>query len=108
MGSPGGGIVPRVVRRYVLTVAWALAGYMLAVMVSFTVVSMAFGSATNVSPNRVARDRWAFIAAVIGLVGGGILGWWRNGTAARAPVEAGRQAESSPDTDRRGRSSGDD
>lgn len=66
-------------RRVGWTLLSAVIGYVLAIVVTFVVLSVAYESRVNRLAVRPDRDRWAFLGALAGLVVGGVAGWWWSG-----------------------------
>ena len=77
-------------RRVGWTLLSAVIGYVLAIVVTFVVLSVVYESRVNRLAVRPDRDRWAFLGALAGLVIGGIAGWWWSG---RHPAD---EAEGEP------------
>ncbi|MEZ5142034.1 MAG: hypothetical protein R2726_05870 [Acidimicrobiales bacterium] len=71
-------------RRVGWTLLYAVIGYLLAVIVGFVIVSIAYETRVNRLSVRPDRDRWTFLAALVGLVIGAVVGWWRSGRATGA------------------------
>lgn len=67
----------RAASRAAYVAAWAVAGYMAAVIVSFVATSMIWANRVNSVANRGTRDRWAFILGLVGLGLAGLLAWRR-------------------------------
>lgn len=66
-------------RRVGWTLLSAVIGYVLAIVVTFVVLSVVYESRVNRLAVRPDRDRWAFLGALAGLVVGGVAGWWWSG-----------------------------
>lgn len=71
-------------RRVGWTLLYAVIGYLLAVIVGFVAVSIAYETRVNRLSVRPDRDRWAFVVAVVGLLLGAAVGWWRSGRPRRS------------------------
>ena len=75
-------------RRVGWTLLSAVIGYVLAIVVTFVVLSVAYESRVNRLAVRPDRDRWAFLGALAGLVVGGVAGWWWSGRHPAADADA--------------------
>ncbi|MFN8039290.1 MAG: hypothetical protein U0Q07_08780 [Acidimicrobiales bacterium] len=75
-------------RRVGWTLLSAVIGYILAIVVTFVVLSVAYESRVNRLAVRPDRDRWAFLGALAGTVVGGVAGWWWSGRRPATEDEA--------------------